>query len=958
MMNHSWTFRRLVEKIIAIVLLATLLVGAMPAGAVYAEEATDGDTNQTEPPFDIETTRNNRQYITEDLVNALVNSDTVFSSTTGGFPWDSEDKDFSWTYYNGIMMDAILLNEGLADPYILDNTKEKQVLDFYLANILDNGKVNDTSNSNNTYRENELDSIPPTRALFDIIDTLFSGSALWELETYNKFDIHVMFKKAIDYTYSVMLQYETVPNTGSGSDSGGSGDNFKYKISTDPNDTWNTYPIALDGLYMAQPFFMEIANAMERLDQDKLNTTNFVTYTRKNNDADAPSPDQLYTDVYKRMYWIGNNLYDENTHLYNHGYGPTAGVNGQFWLRAVGWYAAALADVIDMYPDSTDTYKSNKVDLIEIEKKLFDGMIEYQDASTGMWRNVINEPAELSYTYTKDGQTITNTNRLETSGSALMAYAMMKSFSGGYVGLKYGEAGLKAFNGICANKLSEDHKTLHDIYKSSDVKTSPEEYLASTYENNDAKGVGPLIMAAYWAVSAAEQFYNGCSSYTVTLNGESVDFMQAYYNEEVDTSGFEVVGKYNFYNDVVEYRQIPRNELSFTADTAPNEDEPGGNLTISHGDTTITEITLILESRPPENPEFTGHSLLISDGQINLVFLMDIRAVKEEKREGTSLDFYVRGKKIDTISTKDVIDEENPGYVSFVCYLNSIQMAEDVKAVFHYTASDLESGSGSETASGSDTGSGDLKVEDTCSIQEYCTTMQEKYKENNELLTPDSYITQSITNYGYYIQPYLSAVNNWKIGEDYAEMTAHFFLMDGDTGLATYNNNSYNTNYQVSYGEQCDANEEYDFAQIKENLGAYGTTSINKGDSALENVSMQLEFDTRTTLNLQLTAGEEAEINNAVAVFDDTSYAFENKDGIWIATIEKIPATKMFEQVVIQGKTGENEFSATLYPISFVGLVLDSNTDDAEFDKKAKNAVSAFYEFCILSKQFTDNMTQ
>ena len=52
------------------------------------------------------------------------------------------------------------------------------------------------------------------------------------------------------------------------------------------------------------------------------------------------------------MEWIGENLYDSEKELYNHGWGPEAGVNGQFWLRAIGWYAAALADVIDMLPES------------------------------------------------------------------------------------------------------------------------------------------------------------------------------------------------------------------------------------------------------------------------------------------------------------------------------------------------------------------------------------------------------------------------------------------------------------------------------------------------------------------------------------------------------------------------------------------------------------------------------
>jgi len=81
------------------------------------------------------------------------------------------------------------------------------------------------------------------------------------------------------------------------------------------------------------------------------------------------------------MIWIGNNLYDPEAKLYDHGYNPASGQgNGHFWSRAIGCYAAALADVISMLPDS---YSSQKASLIAIEKQLFDGMMEYQDADTG-----------------------------------------------------------------------------------------------------------------------------------------------------------------------------------------------------------------------------------------------------------------------------------------------------------------------------------------------------------------------------------------------------------------------------------------------------------------------------------------------------------------------------------------------------------------------------------------------
>lgn len=149
-----------------------------------------------------------------------------------------------------------------------------------------------------------------------------------------------------------------------------------------------------------------------------------------------------------------------------------------------------------MMPD--DAYRSS---LVIIAEELFDGMMEYQDADTGMWYNVVNLDGSLSG------------NKLESSGSALMAYAMMKLYTDGYVGHKYGEAGLKAFNGTVAKKMTSDNR-LTDVYRSSGVETTDAGYLQSTYETDEAKGVGPLIMASCYANAAAEKYNAALKKYT------------------------------------------------------------------------------------------------------------------------------------------------------------------------------------------------------------------------------------------------------------------------------------------------------------------------------------------------------------------------------------------------------------------------------------------------------------
>ena len=385
------------------------------------------------------------------------------SGRTGGFSWDTEGKKRSWTYYNGIMTDAYLMADDCLTPDA--QYADSAVNAFCDANISYRNSVaavDTTGCSDNYYRENELDSIPPVRALFDLLRSDTPDAE--QREKYTQMILHV---------YDLMQGYPTVDGTDG---------NFRHKYGN-VSSSWNTYPIALDGLYMAQPFFAELAGAVE---------DGVIDGT-----AAGIEPDALYADVTARMCWVGDNLYDPETGLYNHGWGPQAGVNGQFWLRAVGWYAAALADVIDMLPERL---ADDRERLIAIETQLFDGMLRYQDAETGMWYNVIDRDGTL-----KGSGSRGNANLLESSGTALIAYAMLKSYAGGFVGDKYCEAGLRAFNGTVAGQLDSDG--LHNVYISSGVGTTAESYLSNGYRVNEAKGVGPLIMAACFAGSAAERRY-------------------------------------------------------------------------------------------------------------------------------------------------------------------------------------------------------------------------------------------------------------------------------------------------------------------------------------------------------------------------------------------------------------------------------------------------------------------
>ena len=115
-----------------------------------------------------------------------------------------------------------------------------------------------------------------------------------------------------------------------------------------------------------------------------------------------------------------------------------------------------------------------------------------------MWYNVINRDGTLKRSSTY--------NLPESSGTVLIAYAMLKSYSEGWIGDSYCEAGLRAFNGTVRTQLDGD--SFRNIYLSSGVGTTAESYLVNGYKVNEAKGIAPLMMAACFANQAAARYHS------------------------------------------------------------------------------------------------------------------------------------------------------------------------------------------------------------------------------------------------------------------------------------------------------------------------------------------------------------------------------------------------------------------------------------------------------------------
>ncbi len=234
-----------------------------------------------------------------------------------------------------------------------------------------------------------------------------------------------------------------------------------------PNQIW------LDGLYMAQPFYMAYEMKFGGMEKVGDIVSQFKNVRKYLYDAEKGLNYHAY-DEDREQFWA-----DKET-----------GLSANFWLRSTGWYLMALIDTIGLCTEQLyEHYRA----LVDIFRESIAGVLRYQ-AENGLFYQVIDH-AEAEGNYT------------ETSGSSMIAYAVLKGVRLGILDPeKYLPIGKQVMEALIGTKLmvEEDGVTrLADICwvaglgpaKNPNRDGSVAYYLSEPKKSDDAKGVGPFIMA-------------------------------------------------------------------------------------------------------------------------------------------------------------------------------------------------------------------------------------------------------------------------------------------------------------------------------------------------------------------------------------------------------------------------------------------------------------------------------
>lgn len=260
------------------------------------------------------------------------------------------------------------------------------------------------------------------------------------------------YRLAMNHFYA---QLKTTPRTHEGS--------FWHK---------KIYPwqVWLDGLYMAMPFYMAYDTAYCGMAH--------------------------FRDIFTQFMTVRTRMRDQKTGLYYHGYDESrampwantqTGCSANFWSRSLGWLVMALTDTLQGMDEQL--YYEYRM-LQQMLRELVTALMPWQDES-GMFWQVTDHPGEAG-------------NYLETSGSAMIAYGILKAVRLRLLPARFRAMGEKAFLGVTEKRLTIDDDgelTLGGICLVAGLGGENNRdgtrayYYSEPVVANEAKGVAPLLLA-------------------------------------------------------------------------------------------------------------------------------------------------------------------------------------------------------------------------------------------------------------------------------------------------------------------------------------------------------------------------------------------------------------------------------------------------------------------------------
>lgn len=393
--------------------------------------------------------------------------------------------DMSWDYVSGLVTKTILM---YCAQYPDDDLSAQAY--SWCKTYADNA-IDSRGNFYN-FKKGSLDNIASGKILFD----LYARES--EINPANA----ERYRVAAEYLYKY-LRYDYTRITLEDGKGG-----FIHKKSY-PYQMW------LDGLYMGAAFYAEY----------------LATF--------APEDDEAWADIALQFTTIHSHTFDTEKSLNYHGWSakpsdansfwanardPYKGCSKEFWGRGMGWYAAALVDVLEVMPRQHPDFAAVE----EILGQVADGIRRWQDPDSGVWYQLLQY--DNSFVSARG-----NRNYLEASASCMFTYALLKGIRLGLLNHEeFSPIAMKAYDGLLSTFITErpEGVDIHKICRSAGLGPSynferngtADYYLDGSDVNivsNEGKGIGSFIMASL----EYERHKSATSSLPSTIAGPSSGVM-------------------------------------------------------------------------------------------------------------------------------------------------------------------------------------------------------------------------------------------------------------------------------------------------------------------------------------------------------------------------------------------------------------------------------------------------
>ena len=158
-----------------------------------------------------------------------------------------------------------------------------------------------------------------------------------------------------------------------------------------------------------------------------------------------------------------------------------SGLSPEVWSRALGWYAMALVDLLEVLPAT----HAGRAPLLSLLGGLATGARNSQDAATGLWCQVVDNCATAG-------------NWTESSGSAMLVYALKTGADRGYLDASFLPVAARAWTGLKANKVGSDATgpTIIDAADGMSIQSTFAAYVAIARRTNSYHGLCGIQLAA------------------------------------------------------------------------------------------------------------------------------------------------------------------------------------------------------------------------------------------------------------------------------------------------------------------------------------------------------------------------------------------------------------------------------------------------------------------------------